>query len=341
MCSPSEGIEDTMDSTTDEHNVIIKFCEENNVRLTQDQMQLLKEMSLSLQNLYDMNIDNEFTELCTALNMTIAPKLKFKTAIIKLKQQMSNISSDTKKDNSTEDIIIQNDNCDEDEKYLGEHHLDNESMYTDFLDDKNYQVQEQEYDYFLKVTLIGDAATGKSCIFSKFARDEFNPLGLATMGVEVAFIMLNIDGHVIKLHLWDTAGQEKYNSLTVSHYRGTQGCLIVFDVTNRESFDNIISWHHRLKDYDTDNCVKFIVGSKIDLDEELREVTFKEAQCLSESLGYQYIEVSAKTGQNIHRLFNTMTAYRLRRFLVDDKHRPFQSLDVTQSQQKKSCCFNS
>eukprot|EP01091_Cochliopodium_minus_P011560 TRINITY_DN3310_c0_g2_i2.p1 TRINITY_DN3310_c0_g2~~TRINITY_DN3310_c0_g2_i2.p1 ORF type:complete len:208 (+),score=55.62 TRINITY_DN3310_c0_g2_i2:159-782(+) len=163
-----------------------------------------------------------------------------------------------------------------------------------------------EYDYMLKLLLIGDSDVGKSSILLRFTDDDFSDDISCTIGVDFKTKLIDFHNKKINLTIWDTAGQEKFRSLTSSYYRGTHGIILVYDVTNKKSFEHIESWLNEINTYATnDNLVKLLVGNKVDKEED-REVTKEEAQEFARSREMVFIEASAKTTIGIQQSFNEL-----------------------------------
>lgn len=115
------------------------------------------------------------------------------------------------------------------------------------------------------MVLIGDTGVGKSCILLRFADDTFTENHISTIGVDFRFRTVKIDKKVVKLQCWDTAGQERYRTITSSYYRGADGIILVYDVTNEESFRHLNEWLVEINRYANDDVSKLIVGNKNDL----------------------------------------------------------------------------
>ena len=104
------------------------------------------------------------------------------------------------------------------------------------------------FDALLKLLLLGDSGVGKSSLLTQYVEDDFHDVFISTIGIDFRNKTLEIDGKRVKLRVWDTAGQERFRTLTAQFYRGSQGILMVYDITRRESFDNIGHWMKKIKD---------------------------------------------------------------------------------------------
>ena len=170
--------------------------------------------------------------------------------------------------------------------------------------------ESDDYDYLFKIVLIGDSGVGKSNLLTRFTRDEFNLESKSTIGVEFATKSIIIDDahnpgsqKILKAQVWDTAGQERYRAITSAYYRGAVGALVVFDVTKRQSWENLKRiWIEELKSHSDANLVLMIVGNKIDL-ANLRQVTAEEAQAYADEQGYSFVETSALDATNVDQAF--------------------------------------
>ena len=160
----------------------------------------------------------------------------------------------------------------------------------------------RDYDHLCKLVLIGDSGVGKSCILLRFADDSFTDSYITTIGVDFRFRTITVDGKRVKLQIWDTAGQERFRTITSAYYRGADGIIIVYDTTNRESFEHLDSWIAEVNKYASDKMVKVIVGNKSDKASD-RLVTTEEGMKKAESLGLSFIETSAKDATHIEDAF--------------------------------------
>ncbi|KAH9608245.1 hypothetical protein KSS87_006699 [Heliosperma pusillum] len=164
---------------------------------------------------------------------------------------------------------------------------------------------DHEYDYLFKIVLIGDSGVGKSNILSRFTRNEFCLESKSTIGVEFATRTLQVEGKVVKAQIWDTAGQERYRAITSAYYRGAVGALLVYDITKKQTFDNVTRWLHELRDHADSNIVIMLAGNKSDL-RHLRAVSEDEGQTLAQTEGLSFVETSALESNNVEKAFQVI-----------------------------------
>uniref|UniRef100_A0A803P0V9 Uncharacterized protein n=2 Tax=Cannabis sativa TaxID=3483 RepID=A0A803P0V9_CANSA len=170
--------------------------------------------------------------------------------------------------------------------------------------DMAYKV-DHEYDYLFKIVLIGDSGVGKSNILSRFTRNEFCLESKSTIGVEFATRTLQVEGKTVKAQIWDTAGQERYRAITSAYYRGAVGALLVYDITKRQTFENVQRWLRELRDHADSNIVIMMAGNKADLN-HLRAISAEEAGALAEKEGLSFLETSALEALNVEKAFQSI-----------------------------------
>lgn len=164
-----------------------------------------------------------------------------------------------------------------------------------------------EYDYLFKLLLIGDSGVGKSCLLLRFADDTFTESYISTIGVDFKIRTIELDGKTIKLQIWDTAGQERFRTITSSYYRGAHGIIVVYDVTELSSFNNVKTWLNEIDRFATEGVNKLLVGNKCDLVSK-KAVDYDTAKQFADSLGLTFLETSAKNAHNVEQAFLTMAA---------------------------------
>ncbi|XAR52315.1 hypothetical protein NMG60_11020304 [Bertholletia excelsa] len=166
------------------------------------------------------------------------------------------------------------------------------------------------FDYSFKVLLIGDSGVGKSSLLLSFISSSLqSPSDISpTIGVDFKIKLLTVGGKRLKLTIWDTAGQERFGTLISSYYRGAHGIILVYDVTKRETFMNLSQiWAREVELYSTNHdCVKILVGNKVDRDGE-RAVSFEEGMALAKEHECIFVECSAKTRENVQQCFRDLT----------------------------------
>ncbi|MQL72359.1 hypothetical protein Taro_004708 [Colocasia esculenta] len=164
-----------------------------------------------------------------------------------------------------------------------------------------------EYDYLFKLLLIGDSGVGKSCLLLRFADDSYLESYISTIGVDFKIRTVEQDGKTIKLQIWDTAGQERFRTITSSYYRGAHGIIVVYDVTDQESFNNVKQWLNEIDRYASENVNKLLVGNKCDLAAD-RVISYETGKAFADEIGIPFLETSAKDATNVEQAFMTMAA---------------------------------
>uniref|UniRef100_A0A0D6R7R8 Uncharacterized protein n=1 Tax=Araucaria cunninghamii TaxID=56994 RepID=A0A0D6R7R8_ARACU len=161
---------------------------------------------------------------------------------------------------------------------------------------------DEDYDYLLKVLMIGDSGVGKSNLLSRFTRNEFSLESKSTIGVEFATRSISVDGKMVKAQIWDTAGQERYRAITSAYYRGAVGALIVYDISRDMTFANVERWLKELRDHTEPSIVVMVVGNKLDI-AHLRAVATEDGQSYAEKEGLYFMETSALDSTNVEEAF--------------------------------------
>eukprot|EP00270_Netrium_digitus_P007693 TRINITY_DN2258_c0_g1_i2.p1 TRINITY_DN2258_c0_g1~~TRINITY_DN2258_c0_g1_i2.p1 ORF type:complete len:178 (-),score=50.23 TRINITY_DN2258_c0_g1_i2:102-635(-) len=149
-----------------------------------------------------------------------------------------------------------------------------------------------DYDYLIKLLLIGDSGVGKSCLLLRFSDDSFTTSFITTIGIDFKIRTIELDGKRIKLQIWDTAGQERFRTITTAYYRGAMGILLVYDVTDESSFNNIRNWMRNIEQHASDNVNKILVGNKADMDESKRAVPTARGQALADEFNIIFFEAT-------------------------------------------------
>lgn len=161
------------------------------------------------------------------------------------------------------------------------------------------------YDYLFKLLLIGDSGVGKTCLLFRFAEDSFNNSFISTIGIDFKIRTIDLDGKKIKLQIWDTAGQERFRTITTAYYRGAMGILLVYDITNEKSFENIKNWIRNIEEHASADVEKMILGNKCDMNDR-RQVSRERGAQLAIEYAIKFMETSAKASVNVEEAFFTL-----------------------------------
>ena len=200
-------------------------------------------------------------------------------------------------------------------------------------------------DYKLKVVVVGDSGVGKTNLIKRFVSNTYNPNTKATVGVEFLSKSYKINDQVFKIEIWDTAGQERYKSITAAYYKGAKGALIVYDITQKDSFENINKWMSEVRDKSSKDLKIMIVGNKTDLENE-RQVSTEEALEKAKELGSPVMEASALDGSNVKDAFYDLLKEMYKEIkkkldIVENQNtggKDGVQLNTNEEKEKKGCC---
>lgn len=172
-------------------------------------------------------------------------------------------------------------------------------MHHEVLNDRALTTQ----DHLFKLIIIGDTGVGKSCLMKRVMDNEFKTEHQVTIGVEFGSFGIKVEDKVIKLQIWDTAGQESFKSVTRIFYRGAHCVFLTYDVTREDTFANLSQWLSEVKQHATEDVRIYMVGNKSEMEEQ-REVTYERAVEMARAQKiHRVFETSAKTGYNVEELF--------------------------------------
>jgi len=173
------------------------------------------------------------------------------------------------------------------------------------------------YDYLIKLLLIGDSGVGKSCLLLRFSDDSFTPSFITTIGIDFKIRTIELEGKRIKLQIWDTVGQERFRTITTAYYRGAMGILLVYDVTDEKSFNNIRNWIRNIEQHATESVNKILIGNKCDMVEK-KVVDSARGKALADEYAIKFLETSAKNSINVEEAFITL-AKDIKKRLIDNQ----------------------
>uniref|UniRef100_A0AC35TGN1 Ras-related protein Rab-10 n=1 Tax=Rhabditophanes sp. KR3021 TaxID=114890 RepID=A0AC35TGN1_9BILA len=160
----------------------------------------------------------------------------------------------------------------------------------------------KQYDLLFKLLLIGDSGVGKTCILYRFSDDAFNTHFISTIGIDFKIKTIELQNKKVKLQIWDTAGQERFHTITTSYYRGAMGIMLVYDITNAKSFDNIAKWLRNIDEHASEDVVVMLLGTKSDMSER-RVISRERGEQLAIDHNIKFMETSAKANINIDKAF--------------------------------------
>nr|XP_010920684.1 ras-related protein RABE1c isoform X2 [Elaeis guineensis] len=189
-----------------------------------------------------------------------------------------------------------------------------------------------DYDYLIKLLLIGDSGVGKSCLLLRFSDGSFTTSFITTIGIDFKIRTIELDGKRIKLQIWDTAGQERFRTITTAYYRGAM------DIRN---------WIRNIEQHASDSVNKILIGNKADMDESKRAVPTSRGQALADEYGIKFFETSAKTNLNVEQVFFSIARDIKQRIAESDNKpeertikisKPDQAADEAKAPERSACC---
>ena len=195
------------------------------------------------------------------------------------------------------------------------------------------------FDLKYKIMVIGESKVGKTSLIKRYTKDEFGGVYLTTVGVDFQDKIIEIENKKVRLQVWDSAGQERFRNVTKKYFQSTNGLLVVYDITDKESFKKIGFWLDSIKNYAPENAKYILVGNKCDLDNE-RKVSFEEGENYAKEKNIKFFESSAKENTNVNKLF----FYLANEIYQDDKTKGKDNkdngikLETENKKGKKKCC---
>ena len=191
-----------------------------------------------------------------------------------------------------------------------------------------------------KFIVIGSSGVGKTAILTRLVDHVFTGESQSTIGVEFIATSINVEGSVFRLQIWDTAGQERFRAIAKAYFRSAIGVMLVFDLTDRKSFDDLNGWLNDVHAHCDPNVVVTLIGNKSDL-ENSRKVSESEARAFADLHQLQYLETSALDGSNVELAFQTAASNVLRKLdTVKEmmKRRPESVLEERDTKKDSDCC---
>ena len=177
-----------------------------------------------------------------------------------------------------------------------------------------------------KVLLLGDSSVGKTCFLLRYCDKSFQEAHLSTIGLDYRLKSMTLQNDKnIKLQIWDTAGQDRFRAITKNYYKGANGIILIYDVTNKQSYENVKNWLTQIKEEANPNVIIYLAGNKIDVEEDQRVITTEDGQKIADEYKLPFKETSAKNGINVNEIFQE---------LVEKIDETFSKLDVPKGEQK-------
>ena len=179
------------------------------------------------------------------------------------------------------------------------------------------------HKYLFRLCLLGEAGVGKSSILTRFCDNTFKENYNNTIGLDFRVVTLKYKDIISKLHIWDTAGQERFRSLSLNYLHNSHGFIFVYDVSDKNSFENIINWINLGFDNNKNSIINFLIGNKCDL-ENKRQVSQNEGEQFAKEKNLIFLEASCKNDQNVQKIFyyfnyKLIEYYNHNKYIEDDK----------------------
>ena len=199
------------------------------------------------------------------------------------------------------------------------------------------------YDLMIKIIIIGDSGVGKTCLLLRFSEDNFNmnhisTIGWLNIGIDFKIKTINVDGKNIKLQIWDTAGQDRFRTITQTYYKGVNGIILAYDSNDETSFKNIKNWIKQIDDHESPDVFKVLIGNKCDIHN--KKISEERGKALAAEYKVPFFETSAKQGTNINELFHFIAKEVKDKQQINTNAFPNARLNVTSPSTKQpgSCC---
>ncbi|XP_018395221.1 PREDICTED: ras-related protein Rab-37-like isoform X2 [Cyphomyrmex costatus] len=211
----------------------------------------------------------------------------------------------------------------------------------DSVDSAGQHTPPDHADLLFKVMLLGDSGVGKTCLLTRFRDGRFlSGNYITTVGIDFRNKVVTVDDTPIKLQIWDTAGQERFRSVTHAYYRDAHALLLLYDVTNKTSYDNIRAWLSEIREHANEDVVIMLLGNKSDCGTE-RAVKREDGERLAQEYKVPFMETSAKTGLNVELAFLAVARELKARKSDNPDGMKFNVQDYVRQQSQRSSCFNS
>jgi small GTP-binding protein len=183
-----------------------------------------------------------------------------------------------------------------------------------------------EEEIVYKVLLLGDSSVGKTCFLLRYCDKSFQDVHLSTIGLDYRLKSMTLKNNKnIKLQIWDTAGQDRFRAITKNYYKGANGIILIYDVTNMQTYENVKNWISQIKEEANPNVIIYLVGNKIDVPDDQRLVKAEDGQKIADEFNLPFNEASAKDGTNVNVIFQELLEQ------IDEK---YSKLEVPKGERK-------
>lgn len=179
-------------------------------------------------------------------------------------------------------------------------------------------MRQNNREFLYKILLLGDSSVGKTCFLMRYADNTFQEIHMSTIGLDYKLKNVQLDdGKIVKVQIWDTAGQDRFRSITKNYYKGAHGIILIYDVTARKTYENVKNWITQIREEVSDKVSIILVGNKID-DVDNRKVTSEEGKKLAVEYDLDFFETSAKHGTNVDTTFTSLIAKTVENYSKHD-----------------------
>ena len=203
-----------------------------------------------------------------------------------------------------------------------------------------YDDEEAEDDYHLyKILLLGDSSVGKSCLLLRYCDNSFQDAHLTTIGLDFRLKTIALEeNRKVKMQIWDTAGEDRFRAITRNYYKGANGILLIFDVTDKKSFDHVRDWVDRIREEGPEGIILYLIGNKIDKEND-RIISKEDGEKIAEEYKLKYFETSAKCSIGVEEVFTNL-AREVDDFYMNTHKEEIENkiLTVPKKKKNKKCC---
>ena len=180
--------------------------------------------------------------------------------------------------------------------------------------DKSNSIENEEnFDKKIKLMVIGETRVGKTSLIKKYAKNDFGESYLTTVGIDFQEKIIKLNEQTIRVQIWDTAGQERFRNIAKNYFNWSNGFLLVYDITLKESFEKLSFWYEQIKLNSPEYTKCVLVGNKCDV-EDKRDVTKEKTESFSKKYKINFLETSAKDGINVNEAFELLISEILKSF---------------------------